>query len=94
MQLTDKLVAYGKAGVAYSVMTPQVGVARAIARETGKPVRGRESDTGRYVGVGAQYNLSENTSVDAQYGNHGGSAKQWGKDTNSSGVRANLKMGF
>lgn len=94
MPLTDKLVAYGKVGWAHSVMTPQVGVARAIARETGQPVRGKETDTGRYLGVGAQYQLSDKTSIDAQYGSHGDSAKKWGKDTNSTGVRANLKMGF
>ena len=94
LPLTDKLVAYGKVGKAHSVMTVPTSVARAIARETGQQVREREKDTGLYVGAGAQYQLDEKTTIDAQYGRHGDSAKKWGKETNSTGVRANLKMGF
>lgn len=94
LPLTDKLVAFGKVGKAHSVMTVPTSVARRIARETGKPVREKEMDTGLYVGAGAQYQLDEKTTIDAQYGRHGDSAKKWGKDTNSTGVRANLKMGF
>lgn len=94
LPLTDRLSAFGKVGVAHSVMTPSLNV---VALEgtgaEGKPLRRKETDTGRYLGVGAQYKLSENASVDAQYGSHGDAAR-WGKASNSTGARANLKIGF
>jgi opacity protein-like surface antigen len=95
LPLTDKLVAFGKVGVAHSVMTPSLNVvALHAARNPTTPARRTEQDTGRYLGVGAQYKLSENAAVDAQYGKHGDSASKWGEATNSTGMRANLKMGF
>lgn len=95
LPLTDKLTAYGKVGVAHSVMTPTPNkVALDREYDPGKPVRKQEVDRGRYLGVGAEYKLGKNASIDAQYGSHGDAADKWGKATNATGAKANLKIGF
>ncbi|GGY27011.1 outer membrane beta-barrel protein [Pseudoduganella albidiflava] len=95
LPLTGRLTAFGKVGVAHSVMTPSLNaVALDKAYDTDKPARKKEADRGRYLGVGAQYKLSDKASIDAQYGSHGESAGKWGKAANSTGARANLKIGF
>lgn len=95
LPLTDRLTAYGKVGVAHSVMTPAPNkVALDGEYVPGKPVRKQEVDRGRYLGVGAEYKLGKNASIDAQYGSHGDTAEKWGRATNATGAKANLKIGF
>jgi opacity protein-like surface antigen len=92
--LTDRLLAFGKVGVAHSQITPSRHAMALDAKHGAPRQRQPESDRGTYLGAGAQYRLDETTTIDAQYGKHGDAASKWGKDTNSTGVRANLKMGF
>jgi len=47
-----------------------------------------------YTGVGARYQVSDRTVIDANVGRHGNATKKWGSATNADGVRAGLKMGF
>jgi opacity protein-like surface antigen len=93
--LTDRLSAFGKVGVAHSVRT-RTGHQMALEDGSGgsTPARRQETDRGRYLGAGAQYKLSEKASIDAQYGRHGDAASTFGKATNATGARANLKIGF
>lgn len=94
LPLSDKLSAYGKAGLSHSVMTPR---RNAVALDTefgeSEKVRRKEVDTGVFVGVGAQYKVNDRTTLDVQQGTYGNTAR-WGSATNASGVRANLKVGF
>ncbi|MUI13514.1 outer membrane beta-barrel protein [Massilia dura] len=101
--LTDRLDLYGKVGIAYSALKGEdakkapENQAQLMQARAGKPsgVHARDqSDTGRYLGAGAQYRVDGTTTVDAQYGRHGDAAKTWGNSANSDSVRANLKMGF
>ena len=94
LPLSDKLSAYGKAGVSHSVMTPHRN-AVALDTEFGEPgaVRRKDVDTGVFVGVGAQYKVNDKATLDVQQGSYGNTSR-WGGAANSSGVRANLKVGF
>ncbi|MBB3222357.1 outer membrane beta-barrel protein [Pseudoduganella umbonata] len=95
LPLTDRLSAFGKVGIAHSVRT-RTGHQMALdaGYDGATPVRRQETDRGRYLGAGAQYKLSEKASIDAQYGRHGDAASTFGKATNATGARANLKIGF
>ncbi|WP_084676934.1 outer membrane beta-barrel protein [Massilia niastensis] len=77
--LTERLTAYGKLGIAYSQR---------------KARRGDASDTGPYSGVGAQYKLSDQATVTAEYVSYGNPAKQLGRSSNAEGLKAKLKVGF
>ena len=75
---TDRLSAYGKAGIAY---TEQKG--RRVAAG---------SDTGLYTAAGAALKVDKRTTVSGDYVRHGNAASKF-KDVRD-GVKANLKMGF
>jgi opacity protein-like surface antigen len=103
LPLADNFDLYGKVGIAHSALkgedakkAPENRAALMQVRN-GKPSGVSikdQSDTGRYLGAGAQYRLDDKTTLDAQYGRHGDAAKKWGDATNADSVRANLKMGF
>ena len=103
LPLADNFDLYGKVGIAHSALkgADAKKVAATPAETAPAPGGGAtatragdQSDTGRYLGAGAQYRLGDKATVDAQYGRHGDAAKKWGNATNSDSVRANLKMGF
>ncbi|HEX8606404.1 MAG TPA: outer membrane beta-barrel protein [Pseudoduganella sp.] len=103
LPLSDNFDLYGKVGIAHSGLKGQdaKNLAAKQARTTPTPggsgaaIHAKDqSDTGRYLGAGAQYRLGDKTTVDAQYGRHGDAAKKWGDASNADSVRANLKMGF
>jgi len=75
---SERLSAYGKAGIAY---TEQKG--RGVAAG---------SDTGLYTGAGATLTVDKRTTVSGDYVRHGDAASKF-KDVRD-GVKANLKMGF
>jgi opacity protein-like surface antigen len=106
LPLADNFDLYGKVGIAHSALKgedakkvpPNPADTGASAATKGGPMsikRARDqSETGRYLGAGAQYRLDDKTTLDAQYGRHGDAARKWGDATNADSVRANLKMGF
>jgi hypothetical protein len=79
LPLSERLSVYGKLGVAHSQV------------QTG---RLEDRDTGPYLGMGAKLKVDPRTSVDIRYGQHGDAGKKWGSTGNSSGLKADLKMGF
>lgn len=76
---TDRLSAYGKAGIAYSEQT----------RSRGDPAA---SDTGLYTAAGASLKVDKRTTVSGDYVRHGDAASKLRNVRD--GVKANLKMGF
>ncbi|WP_338768786.1 outer membrane beta-barrel protein [Massilia sp. METH4] len=94
LPLTDKWLAYGKVGVAHSVMTPNRN-AVALQTEFGeeKPAPKKEVDTGAFLGVGAQYKVTDKATLDVQH-NTVGQSGNWGSLVNSGGLKANLKVKF
>ena len=84
MPLSERLKAHGKLGVAYSERK----------YHTLTTTSQQDVDVGPYTSVGAQYRLTEKASVSAEYERYGDTAKKWGNDTNASGLRAKLKIGF
>lgn len=75
---SERLSAYGKAGIAY---TEQKGHRAADG-----------SDTGLYTGAGAALKVDRRTTVSGDYVRHGRAASKF-RDVRD-GVKANLKMGF
>lgn len=93
MPVSERLNAYGKFGIAHSVvkndglLPPQ----RVRPRTPGEFVG--ESGTGPYTAVGAEYKLGGRASVSGEAVLNG-SASKFGKATNASGVKASVGIGF
>jgi opacity protein-like surface antigen len=79
----DRLSAYGKLGVAYSVR-----------ESAGQDKTLRDIDVGPYAGVGAKYKLTDKASLSGEYQFQGDTGKKWSNDTNANGFGAKLKLGF
>ncbi len=75
---SERLTAYGKAGIAYTEKKRERGVAG--------------SDTGLYTGAGASYKVDKRTTVSGDFVRHGDAAKKF--DRVQDGLKGNLKMGF
>jgi opacity protein-like surface antigen len=79
----DRLSAYGKLGIAYSVRE-SAGADKTL----------RDVDVGPYAGVGAKYKLTDKASLSGEYQFQGDTGKKWSNDTNANGFGAKLKLGF
>ena len=75
---SERLSAYGKAGIAYTEKKRERGVAG--------------SDTGLYTGAGASYKVDKRTTVSGDFVRHGDAAKKF--NAVRDGIKGNLKMGF
>lgn len=75
---SERLTAYGKAGIAYTEKKMERGVAG--------------SDTGLYTGAGASYKVDKRTTVSGDFVRHGDAAKKF--DRVQDGLKGNLKLGF
>lgn len=91
LPLSDSLSAYGKLGLAHSVRP--VDKAELAHRQLPKNALQR-FDTGVYAGAGASLKVNERTTIGAKVEKHGNAAKSFGSGTNSTGLKADLKMGF
>lgn len=83
--LTDKLMATGTLGLAYS------------ERRGGDMARiaARDIDVGAYVKVGAEYRPTENTSVSGSVQNFGSSSAKWGRNgTNANALKGAVGLKF
>lgn len=74
----ERLSAYAKAGVAYSVLKRGVNAG---------------SETGLYTGGGAKLKLDKSTSVNAEFARHGNAAKKLGSVV-KDGIKGSMQMGF
>jgi len=96
LPVTDRLTAYGKFGVAHSVVKNDgfVSPQQAEAIAAGKPVQaGGESNTGPYGAVGAKYKLNDRTTLSGEVRSNG-SANAFGRASNASGVKGSVGIGF
>jgi opacity protein-like surface antigen len=95
--VNDRLTAYGKLGVAHSVVkddgfvTP-AQIARRAAGNTGSAFTS-ETSSGAYGAVGAKYKLDDRTTVKGEY-RVNGSADKFGRGANASGLRGSIGIGF
>jgi opacity protein-like surface antigen len=85
--LGEKVLAYGKLGVAYSERNDRSDLAKPT-------LESKESDVGAYVSAGTEYKLSDKATLSGKYERYGNSAKKFGSDTNAGGVSAKLNVGF
>lgn len=81
--VTEKVSAFAKAGVAYSVRKHDIPA---------DPSNYAQTDLGPFVGVGAQYKMDKKTTISGELGKVG-STSDW-KGANASGLKAKLKVGF
>lgn len=94
--VTERLSAYGKVGVAHSVvkndgfMSPQR--AQAIAAGRSADV-GKETGSGPYGAIGARYKLNDRTTISGEVRSNG-SATPFGRASNASGVKGSVGIGF
>ncbi|KFI08230.1 outer membrane beta-barrel protein [Massilia sp. BSC265] len=95
--VTDRLTAYGKLGVAQSVVkndgfvTPQMAEAQAGGRSTG--VFGGETGTGAYGALGAKYRLNDKATIKGEVIMNG-SANDFRSNSNATGLRGSVGFGF
>jgi opacity protein-like surface antigen len=93
LPVTERLSAYGKFGVAHSVvkndglLAPQ----RVRSRTSGEFLG--ESGTGPYTAVGAEYKLGGRAKLSGEAVLNG-SAGKFGKASNASGIKASVGVGF
>ena len=78
LRASERLTAYGKAGIAYTEKKRERGVAG--------------TDTGPYTAAGASYKVDKRTTVSGDFVRHGDAAKKF--DRVQDGLKGNLKMGF
>lgn len=76
---TERLSAYGKAGIAYTEQKKRGGTQAS-------------SDTGPYAAAGASLKVDKRTTVSGDFVRHGDAASKFREVRD--GVKANLKMGF
>lgn len=97
LPVNERLSAYGKFGIAHSRVNNDgfISPQQVADRVAGKPVGefGSETSTGPYGAVGAQYKLDDKTTVKGEYIMNG-SASQFGKASNASGLRGSVGIGF
>ena len=74
----ERLSAYAKAGIAYSVVKRGVNAG---------------SETGLYTGGGAKLKLDKSTSVNAEFARHGNAATKLGNVV-KDGIKGSMQMGF
>lgn len=94
LPLTDKLLVFGKAGISHGVMTPpREATAQEVSFGEDRPAPKKVVERGAFVGVGAQYKVTDKATVDVQHNGYGQSGGL-GSLVNSGGLRANLKVKF
>ena len=95
--VNERLTAYGKLGVAQSVVkgdgfvTPQMVEAGAGGKST--TIFGGETGTGAYGAVGAKYKLNDRATLKGEVIMNG-SADKFRSNSNASGVRGSVGFGF
>lgn len=95
--VNDRLTAYGKLGVAQSVVkndgfvTPRMAEAHAGAKST--TVFGNETGTGAYGALGAKYKLNDKATLKGEVIMNG-SADKFRSNSNATGVRGSVGFGF
>lgn len=95
--VTDRLSAYGKLGVAQSVVTkdgfvtPQMAEAHANGKST--TAFGSETGTGAYGALGAKYRLTDKATLKGEVIMNG-SADKFRSNSNATGVRGSVGFGF
>lgn len=95
--VNDRLTAYGKLGVAQSVvtkdgfLTPQMAEAAAGGKSTS--VFRSETGTGAYGALGAKYKLNDKATVKGEVIMNG-SADKFRANSNATGVRGSVGFGF
>lgn len=90
----ERLSAYAKAGIAYSVIKGGINAGSDMGAFNGAGQRlNAGSDTGLYTGAGAKLKLDKSTSVNAEFSRHGDAAKKLGSVI-KDGIKGNMQMGF
>lgn len=95
--VNERLTAYGKLGVAQSVVkgdgfvTPDMAEAHAGAKPAAPFAS--ETSTGAYGALGAQYKLNDKATLKGEVRTNG-SANKFGSGSNASGVRGSVGFGF
>lgn len=90
LPLGERLSAYGKFGVAHSVVKDD-GLLPGSATVRGEPVG--TTGTGAYGAIGAKYKVNERTTLSGEVRGNG-SASKFGPASNAGGVRGSLGIGF
>lgn len=94
--VNDRLTAYGKLGVAQSVVTkdgfvtPEMAQAHADGKSTGF---GSQTGTGAYGALGAKYKLNDKATLKGEVIMNG-SADKFRSNSNATGVRGSVGFGF
>lgn len=95
--VSDRLTAYGKLGVAQSVVkndgfvTPQMAADRAGGKSS--TVFGGETATGAYGALGAKYKLNDRATLKGEVIMNG-SADKFRSNSNATGLRGSVGFGF
>lgn len=95
--VNERLSAYGKLGVAQSVvkndgfLTPEMAEAQAGGKSTS--VFGSETGSGAYGAVGAKYKLNDKATIKGEVIRNG-SADKFRSNSNATGVRGSVGFGF
>jgi opacity protein-like surface antigen len=91
--VTERLSAYGKLGIAHSVVRNDNLLPPQRVRPVAPGVFAGESGTGAYGALGAKYQLDKRTTVSGE-ARMNGSASKFGNATNASAVKASVGIGF
>jgi opacity protein-like surface antigen len=96
--ISGDLSVYGKLGVAHSERRGVDELGVPYSERRGVDALGRKqnknTDTGLYTGLGAQYKLNEKAAVSVEGRKFGHSGEKWGTESNGNRVDAKMRLGF